>query len=230
MNHIDLVQDSVLHTLNVALHVVFGTAGLLLGLIPLLTRKGGGAHRRFGRYFLVCLGGLLVTASLGVVLFRFRAFLAVITMLSGYTAYSGMRALKNKASGPKLQDGIVAAVGLAAAALFIAYIRSVRFPWASAVIYSILGSLLAYCAYDLARFLFPKSWLGRVWWYEHLVKMLATYTAVLSAFAGTVLPLAWQPYSQLLPSILLVGAGAYFLMKERVPAASAAPSSVVASA
>ncbi|HYS52426.1 MAG TPA: hypothetical protein VER58_01515 [Thermoanaerobaculia bacterium] len=35
-----IVQESLPHTLNVAIHVLFGSLCLILGLIPLLTRKG----------------------------------------------------------------------------------------------------------------------------------------------------------------------------------------------
>lgn len=35
-----LLHDSLPHTLNVIVHVTFGTAALIAGLIPLITTKG----------------------------------------------------------------------------------------------------------------------------------------------------------------------------------------------
>jgi hypothetical protein len=94
--------------------------------------------------------------------------------------------------------------GLGAAILFILFLQTVHFPWNPAVIYSTLGSLMCVATYDLARFAFPKRWFAKLWLHEHLVKMIGAYTAVVSAFSGTVLG-AWQPYSQLVPSLLGTG-------------------------
>ena len=41
-----------LHQLNTALHTIFATLALLVGLGPLPTAKGGAAPRRLGRWFL----------------------------------------------------------------------------------------------------------------------------------------------------------------------------------
>jgi uncharacterized membrane protein len=196
-----IVQESVPHTVNVAIHVAFGTICLLLGVIALMTTKGGRQHIRVGRYFLACLAVVVATAAIGILAFGFRAFLGVITMLAVYEAYSGYRALKIRSTGPQLQDAAVSVAGLGATVLFVAYLRSVHIPWAPVVIYSTLGSLVVIAGYDLARFAFPKHWFQRTWIYEHLVKMLGAYNAIVSAFAGTVLE-KWQPYSQMAPSIL----------------------------
>lgn len=196
-----IIQESGPHTVNVAIHVAFGTTGLLFGLVSLLARKGSRLHIQVGRYFLASLAVVISTAVVGITAFRFRAFLGVITMLAAYQAYSGYRALKIRSTGPSRSDAAVSVIAIAATALFLAYLRSVHIPWAPVVIYSTLASLLLVSAYDLARFAFPKPWFQRVWFYEHLVKMLGAYTAIVSAFSGTVLE-RWQPYSQIVPSML----------------------------
>ena len=206
-----IVQESLPHTVNVAIHVAFGTGCLLLGLMALITRKGGRLHIRFGRYFLACLAVVIATAVVGILAFGFRAFLGVITMLAAYEAYSGYRSLKIRFSGPQLQDAAVSVAGISATSLFIAYLRSVHIQWAPVVIYSTLGTLVVVASYDLVRFTFPKHWFERTWLYEHIVKMLGAYNAVASAFSGTVLE-KWQPYSQMAPSILGVAAMVGFII------------------
>lgn len=196
-----IVHATLAHTINVLIHVVFGTAALLAGLVPIVSRKGSRVHRRFGRYFLACLGAVILTAGIGIFVFSFRAFLAVITLLAAYDGYSGYRARQTKAAGPQRQDTVVALGALAAAGVFLAYLRAVQMPWAPVVIYSTLGALVFMASYDLVRLTFPTRWFAQLWIYEHLVKMLAAYSAVLSAFAGTVL-VRWQPYSQVLPTVL----------------------------
>jgi hypothetical protein len=73
--------------------------------------------------------------------------------------------------------------------------------WSPVVMYSTLGTLLAMTLYDLSRFGWRQQWLQGAWLYEHIWKMMSTYSALLSAFTGTVLA-AYQPYSQFLPSVL----------------------------
>jgi uncharacterized membrane protein len=218
MASFSLLQESLPHTANVVVHVAFGTLALGMGLVALLVRKGGRLHLRFGRVFLWCLAVVIATAILGVVAFGFRAFLGVITLLAAYQGYYGYRTLQTRSTGPQAQDAIVSIVGLAAVALFLWFLESTRTPWSPVVVYPTLGTLGAVALYDLVRFAFPKRWLQHTWFYEHLIKMLGAYNAVVSAFAGTVLA-AWQPYSQILPSALglvaMAGFIAYFRTRPR---------------
>jgi hypothetical protein len=70
----------------------------------------------------------------------------------------------------------------------------------------LLGGAGAYLLWDCWRFLFPAAWpfFPNLWFYEHLVKMLASLSAVVSAFSGSVLhflPIA-EPWKQLWSTIL----------------------------
>jgi xanthosine utilization system XapX-like protein len=199
------------HAANIGIHVVFGTIALVIGFIPLVTQKGGRTHVRFGRWFLICLIVVIATAIIGIVAFGFRAFLGVITMLSAYEAWSGYRVFSIRATGPKILDAVVSLAALGAAVLFIIYLRSVHVPWAPIVIYSTLGALVAVASYDLVRFALPRNWVAKSWFYEHLVKMMGAYTAIVSAFSGTVLA-RWQPWSQMAPTVIGATAMTVFIV------------------
>ncbi len=220
-----VLQDTTPHTLNVAVHVTFGSLALIAGLVPLITTKGGRWHVRFGRWFLALLAMVIVTAAIGIAFFGFRAFLGVITLLSAYEAYSGYRALHIRFTGPGLIDSLISVAALVSVAAFMIYIRSVHFPWSRSVIYPTLGALVAVAAYDLARFAFPTRWFARTWFYEHLIKMLGAYSAVVAAFSGTVLE-RWQPYSQILPSVLAFAATVGFIIHFRNRSPSGQPNSL----
>lgn len=211
-----IVQDSLPHTANVVVHVLFGPMALVVGLIQLLRRKGDARHIRYGRWFLVCIWVSVATAAIGIAAFEFRVFLGVITLLVAYWAFSGYRALQIRVNGPTRLDALGSIAALCAAGGFVLYLKTIPFPWAPTVIYSTLATLVAVALYDLTRFAFPRRWFRKIWWYEHLVKMIGAYTAAVSAFSGTVLG-AWQPYSQLLPSILgtavMLGFVFYFLRR-----------------
>lgn len=200
-----------LHRLNILIHVAFGTLALLVGLVPMLTAKGGPAHTRAGRWFLGLAAVVLTTAVLGLAVFNFRPFLTVVVMLSVYQAYSGYRALRTRATGPTLSDGAFSAVFLLGAAAFLVLLPRIALVWSPVVMYSTLGTLLAMTVYDLSRFWWRARWRRGAWLYEHIWKMMSTYSALLSAFTGTVLG-AYQPYSQFLPSVLGTGVALGFML------------------
>lgn len=224
-----LVHGSISHTVNVMIHVAFGTFALIVGLIPLVTTKGGTWHIRSGRWFLSALAVVILTAVTGIVFFRFRPFLGVITLLAAYQAYSGFRALRIRYTGPNLLDGAVSVSGIAAAILLLAYVRSLHIPWSPAVIYPTLGALVGVSLYDLHRFAFPKRWFAKTWIYEHLIKMLGAYNAVVSAFSGTVLE-RWQPYSQIVPSAVATVVTIGFIIYVRRRRTFASPTAQAATA
>jgi len=188
------------HKLNILAHITFGTLALLVGLGPLLGRKGGPAHRRLGGWFLGLVMGVLLSAGAGLV-FNFRPFLTVIVLLTTYQAYAGYRTARIKATGPTRRDGLVAAVFLVGGLVFLLALPRIRLVWSPVIMYSTLGLLLGTTCYDLSRYGWLAGWRRGAWRYEHIWKMVCTYSALLSAFAGNVLT-AYQPYSQFLPSVL----------------------------
>jgi uncharacterized membrane protein len=214
-----IIKDTWPHTVNVIAHVVFGTLALLLGLVQLVTKKGGASHRARGRWFLGFVWIVVGTATTGLVLFRPRADPVAVTLLTAYWAYSGLRALRTRHVGPVAQDALVSICVLVASVLLVLYLQRVRVPWAPAVVYSTLGTLVLLALYDLARFAFPTRWFETLWLYEHLLKMIGAHSSVITAFSGTVL-WAWQPYSQLVPSTLWVAVMIGYVVRIRRRAAS----------
>ena len=114
-----LIQDTMLHSVNVLIHVLLGTAALALGVRQLAATKGDESHRRFGRWFLACIWGAVGTAAVGILVFEFRAFLGVITLLVAYWAFAGYRTLRLRNHGPTLTDALGSVAGLGAAGLFV---------------------------------------------------------------------------------------------------------------
>ncbi len=193
--------ESFFYSVTIAIHVGCGTLAVLLGLAQLVREPGGPRHRRLGRQFVALLCGVVTTAVIGLVVFQFRAFLAVLTLLVAYWTFSGVRAVRMRDRGPTAVDGVVALTALTAVATFVVFLPYVRLPWVAPITYSTLGTLALVASYDLTRFVFPQRWFVHLWRYEHIVKMTGAHAAVVAAFAGTVLA-AWQPYSQIVPSMI----------------------------
>jgi hypothetical protein len=191
----------MLHKLNILLHIIFGSAALIAGGIALLSAKGGTKHRKAGKLFAIFLSVVITTGLIGIFFFNTNIFLLVITMISFYQGYSGYRVLQHKEKGPTAVDAMVTVATVMAAAYFIYYINSTTFIWSATVVYSTLGWLGVVTLYDFFRFAISRQRYASVWIYEHIVKMTGAFTAILSAFIGTVLPISFQPWSQLLPSV-----------------------------
>lgn len=200
-----------LHTLNIIGHVAFGALALLLGLVPMMRPNGGAVHVRFGRWFLAATAAVLLTAVLGLVVFNFRAFLVIVVMISLYQVWSGYRAVKMRATGPTRLDALWAGAFLVGSGVFLSYLHVIDLVWSRPVIYSLLGGLVFFTLFDLARFAFVPLWRRVLWRYDHLWKMISAYFALAAAFSGTVLP-QFKPYSQFLPSVLGMGLSVGFIL------------------
>jgi uncharacterized membrane protein len=196
-----MLAHSLPHTVNIAIHVVCGSAALCLGMVAIVSRKGGPVHRRAGRYFIYAYGIVVATAAIGLAVFEFRSFLAVVTLLSLYDVFAGYRALQLRGRRPQLVDKLASIVGALTPWIFITIMRSLHQPWSPVLTWSILGGLVAISGYDLLRNLLLLEWLKKVWVQEHLVKMLSAYVAITSAFAGTVFS-RFMPWAAIVPSVL----------------------------
>ncbi|GAA4789680.1 hypothetical protein GCM10023231_17080 [Olivibacter ginsenosidimutans] len=120
--------------------------------------------------------------------------------MSGYYGFSGYQILKTKKNKPRLIDISVAIVSLISVSYFLYYFKSIGMYWSPIIVYSTVGALLAVITYDFIRYLIPKKAYQNIWLYEHIFKMIGAFTALLSAFTGTVFN-NYQPYSQFLPSV-----------------------------
>ncbi|MTI31028.1 hypothetical protein [Xanthovirga aplysinae] len=191
----------LLHQTNIVFHVIAGSIALVLGFLALTTKKGGKRHKVVGDLFLFLLTIVIITGLIGVFVFGRNTFLLIITILSAYFGFSGYRVLQTKTNQPKLIDVSIAIIALTSLFYFLYYFKSIGMIWSPIIIYSTVGTLMMIIAYDFIRYRIPKKNYKKFWLYEHIFKMIGAFTALLSAFSGTVLE-NYQPYSQFLPSVL----------------------------
>lgn len=146
-----------------------------------------------------------------------NTFLLVITLLSAYQGFSGYRVLKTKSNKLVFIDVLASVVTLLSAIFFLYYLKSIGLIWAPVVIYSTIGYLFIIILYDFLRYTFSKKLYSKLWLYEHIIKMIGAFSALLSAFVGTVLS-EYQPYSQILPALfgtlLIIGFVVYNYKKQ----------------
>ncbi len=192
---------SNIHILNIVIHISSGLIALLLGFIALISKKGKKLHIKSGKYFLVFLFIVVITGLIGVFIFKRNTFLLIITILSAYYGFSGYRNIQSKTNTPKFIDIFVPLISLFSVAYFLYYFKTIGMYWSPVIIYSTITALFMIIIYDFVRYLIPKKTYKGMWLYEHIFKMIGAFTALLSAFLGTVFD-KYQPYSQFLPSLI----------------------------
>lgn len=212
-------MHNFLHQANIVLHVTCGTLALGLGFILLVRRKGDARHRRWGDVFLILVGLVVVSATLGFVVFRPDAALGAITLLVGYQLYSGVRTIRRRGARPSRCDTLLAAIAFAAGSGFVTYLLSGHAAfWRPAITGPIAGGLIFASGYDLIRLAFSTALQRRIWTLEHGVKLIFTIGGLASAALGTIAP-HFSPWSQVGPSIVFsVVALAYVGMNARAQA------------
>lgn len=202
-----------LHTANIVIHVLFGTFSLIVGLVTLVYQNRLRQHVRYGRIFLYLLTVVVATAFVGILFFRSDPFLLVLTLLSGYVGYSGYRAVRLKEQKTTTVDMLVTFGLLLGGSLYVKSLQLSEGHWSPTVVYSTFSALIAVAAYDVIKHFWLYKRLKTWWLYEHIYKMMSAYSALASAFSGSVLA-DYKPYSQILPSALGTLALIYFIGKK----------------
>lgn len=191
----------ILHSVNILIHVLAGILSLFLGFCAIAVIKGGKKHILFGRYFSFLVSIVILTGLIGVFIYQRNTFLLIITLLSGYNCFSGVRVIRLRGKAPESLDYLIPALVLASALYYLYYISTIGMYWAPSVTYSTIIALFLVTGYDLSKIFMPKAFLIKSYIYEHIYKMVSALVALASAFAGTVFP-NYTPYSQLLPSVI----------------------------
>lgn len=212
-----------MHFTNIAIHVFAGSIALAIGFLILLKDKGTANHRHLGTAFFWITLVVCATAAIGTIFYRFLPAFAVLSLLVPYQLFGGRRATRTREGGPSLID---------ACALLIALMLAVPLTMEllghehrlTAVDYSAVGALGLILTYDAIKWVFPRSWHGWIWRYEHSYKMTASVFAMLSALIGNAVRIG-QPWSQLAPSVigLIVIASSFVRIGQRQIRDVAAP-------
>ncbi len=173
------------------LHIAAGATAFVFAPLALATRKGGKAHRRWGKIYF---WAMAVVAASAIVLSAYRPilFLALVAVFSFYAAFYayrvlGMKDLTRSGKVGRLDWSAAAMTFLSSLALALLGIFQpalVQNMGPVPVVFGILGMSLA--AGRLWRFLRPPA--DRMdWWFVHLQGMMGSYIAAWTAFSAVTL-------------------------------------------
>lgn len=179
-------------TVNLVIHIAAGFIALVLFWIPIVTKKGGKIHNRAGWLFVIAMSIVSITAFIlsYIRLFvesgrtleadAFSYFLVFIAILSGATAWHGMRVLRYKNRKNVHRNPIDLGVSflLFGSGLITSIFGFIHgFPLIS--YFPIIGIFLG--GGQLYYWLTPQA--TRMHWiYEHLGSMIGCSIATITAF------------------------------------------------
>jgi hypothetical protein len=221
--------------INRWVHISAGFIGFCVAPVALAIRKGGPAHRLWGKIFFWAMVVAGTTALAGAQHIH-SLFLLLTAIFSLYMAAFGYRSvsLKHLAWDARvaLADWLVAAVGLAIFGGTVGYgLRVGNVPVA------VFGGIGAFTALrQLRGYAKAGQWTKNQWLLNHISGFMASYIAAVSAFSVTSLRFIPFPYNFLWPTALGVPVIAWWqwrVRRQRVatpipaPGLSASPAPVL---
>ena len=181
-----------METLLILTHVGAGITALIFAPLAMLTQKGGSAHRRWGRVYFWAMFVIFVSA-LALLVVRPNVFLFIISILSFYGAFSGVRSLRRKhperGEQAALLDWVAASAALLAGVSFIVWgalpllgLTTSETQTAFSLLGIGFGIFLSKDAWaDLKSLRRPSP--NPNWWLTyHLERMVGSYLAAVTAF------------------------------------------------
>jgi len=187
--------------LNRWLHIFAGFIGFFMAPVALAVRKGGPAHRLWGRVFFWAMAVAGLTSLIGAAHIK-SLFLLLTGIFSLYMAGFGYRSLYQKhlsrGGEPAPIDWLLAGLGLVVFAGTTAYgFRVGNIP---ATVFGGIGVMTT--ARQLRGFRRAGTWPREQWLRNHISGFLASYIAAVSAFSATSLKFIPFPYNFLWPTLL----------------------------
>ncbi|GAB3333494.1 hypothetical protein GCM10027299_41080 [Larkinella ripae] len=186
---------TLLVKLVLILHIAAGFLALLVGLVPMITKKGNRLHKVTGLVFYWCMAIICLTAVYLVFFKPSTLFLLFIAVLSFYFSFSGRRILRLKKSQSPFTriDQIAAYLALGCSLVMAGLGIQAAVTWLTTGNLSMFGILYLFFAgilfsnarYDVGLFRHPeKARNGKMeWFYGHITRMSGSYIATVTAFA-----------------------------------------------
>jgi hypothetical protein len=211
------------------IHIVAGFIGFFVAPAALYVRKGGAAHRLWGRIFfwaMVVAG----TTALVAATYKGLTFLLLTGIFSLYLAWFGYRSLYHKqlARGevrPALADWLGVGLGTVVFAGTVGYgllhLRQNPVP----VVFGAIGLMTT--TRQILAFRRRGPWPAGQWLMNHISGFVGSYIAAVSAFSATSLKFIPFPLNFLWPTLVMVPALIWVQRRYKARFAQARPVEVV---
>lgn len=168
------------------LHIISGFTALVVGIIPMVAKKGGKVHNTAGLIYFWAMFGVFLTSQ-PMAFIKNNAFLFTIGIFSFYMVWTGYRFAKHKSWDQLKQFDktimlltMITSLVMLVLAIYYAMMARTNI----ALILGAFGSVcLLFSFKDLRNF--GKKSKPKQWIILHLTRMLGAYIATFTAFAAT---------------------------------------------
>lgn len=221
-----MTADTLLD-LNRYLHIACGMLGFFVAPVALATRKGGPAHRRWGRVFFWAMLVAGVTAIIAAS-FKGMTFLLLTGIFSLYLSLLGYRALYQKRLGhgqrPTWYDWAGSGLALLVFLGTIGYAIVTRNIVSG--VFGLAGTRMAIA--ELQKLARPVDVESKRWFFDHMRGFILSYIAAVSAFSATSFTFLPMAVRFLWPTVIGVPLMIYWVRRYRQQFAHSKPGEVVA--
>ncbi|QSE96675.1 DUF2306 domain-containing protein [Fulvivirga lutea] len=173
-------------------HVAAGIISLVTGLIAMTTQKGGKLHRKSGKVYFYAMTYVFISAVF-LSSIKFIPFLFMISFLSYYGCFAGVRILKlkklHKGQQPKVYDWGAGILTILAGISFVSY-GGYYIIFANP---SYIAGLSIFFGVFTIQSGFSGIWKfikrpkdAMYWWNFHISAMMGSYIAATTAFLVTI--------------------------------------------
>ncbi len=170
-------------------HILSGSTVLLLGILNFVNRKGAKNHLLIGKIYVGAMWWICLSALLILSFYRFSFFLLVISVITFYASFVGLRVLRRKQVGSESwYDRAVAALTSLFGISLFGYGIYVFWPFTQFSVVGLLSLIFGFVTFkngfDDLRFFYRKPAQDQNWWLsQHIGAMGGSYIAALTAFA-----------------------------------------------
>lgn len=186
------------------LHIAAGFSALVVGLVPMLTRKGSKRHRQGGIGYVIAMTLVFLTA-ISMSLMTQNWFLFSVGLFSYYLTFTGWRLVKRTKLGVPLDFGISLAMWLVSLGMIGAGIWLGNGPGVVLIVFGGIG--LGFASRDvwqeLRRWGQPFDFAARS--RQHISRMGGSYISAFTAFAVTNIHFLPSMLTWLLPTVVGTG-------------------------
>ncbi|MFD1142725.1 DUF2306 domain-containing protein [Larkinella insperata] len=186
---------NLLLKITLIVHIAAGFLALLVGLVPMLAKKGTRLHKLAGLLFYWCMATVCLTAVYLVFFKPSTLFLLFIAILSFYFCFTGRRILRLKKTQNRLTltDRVAAYLALGSSLMMaglgvqavIGWMNTGNLSMFGLLYFFFAGILFSNARYDVRLIHNPEAARnGKMeWFYGHISRMSGSYIATATAFA-----------------------------------------------
>jgi uncharacterized membrane protein len=197
---------NTIHSLLFVIHIIFGSMALILFWVPIVTKKGGLDHRKFGRHYANTMYAVAASGALMALMVIFAplvikhqlvnentdtkqfvlnlrifwSFLLYLSLLTFVNVRHGILVLKNKKQHSNMRQWPhLFSIGLLLVGGLLLFSLGITYSNTLHIIFGVLGTVLAI---QSSRFCLAKSVPVNRWLVEHIGSSIGSGIGVYTAF------------------------------------------------